>query len=138
MKGYVGDIEAEALANDNFRKVLYTDPRLQLVVMSLQPLEEIGAEVHQLDQFIRVEKGEGRVELDGAEHALSDGSVVIVPQGTRHNIINTSATEALKLYTLYAPPNHRPGTVHQTKADAEADEGEHFEGRAAEQREAGI
>lgn len=132
MKGYVGNIEEKTLANENFRKVLYTDERLQLVVMSLLPLEEIGAEVHELDQFIRVEQGAGKAVLDGAEHSLTDGSVVLVPKGTLHNIINTSAKEPMKLYTLYAPPNHKDGTVHPTKADAEADEGEHFDGQTTE------
>jgi mannose-6-phosphate isomerase-like protein (cupin superfamily) len=127
MNGYVTNIEADSLANDNFRKVLYTDARLQLVVMSLLPNEDIGEEVHQLDQFIRVEKGEGKTVLNGVETALQDGSVVIVPAGVRHNIVNTSATEPMKLYTLYAPPNHKHGTIHKTKADAEADE-EHFDG----------
>lgn len=125
MKGYVHNIEQEALANENFRTVLYTDTRLQLVVMSLLPGEDIGSEVHQLDQFIRVEAGEGKAILDGEESVIADGSVVIVPQGTMHNIVNTSTTKPLKLYTLYAPPNHRDGVVHKTKAEAEADE-EHF------------
>lgn len=127
MKGFVTNIEKESLDNEYFRRVLYTDARLQLVVMALQPGEDIGEEVHQLDQFIRVEAGEGTAVLDGQEHALGDGSVVIVPQGTRHNIINTSQTNPMKLYTLYAPPNHKEGTTHKTKAQAEADE-EHFEG----------
>jgi mannose-6-phosphate isomerase-like protein (cupin superfamily) len=126
MKGYIANIEKESLENEYFRKVLYTDPRLQLVVMSLNPGEEIGSEVHQLDQFIRVEAGEGKAVLDGEESAISDGSVVVVPQGTRHNIMNTG-TGAMKLYTLYAPPNHEPGTMHKTKAEADADE-EHYEG----------
>ncbi len=132
MKGYVGNIEQESLANENFRKVLYTDERVQLVVMSLKPGEEIGAEVHQLDQFIRVEKGEGKAVLGGIEHALADGSAVIVPKGTLHNIINTSSDKPMKLYTLYAPPNHKDGTIHVTKADAEADEAEHFDGTTTE------
>lgn len=127
MNGYVTNIEADSLGNDNFRKVLYTDTRLQLVVMSLLPNEDIGEEVHQLDQFIRVEKGEGKTVLNGTETLLHDGSVVVVPAGVRHNIINASASEPMKLYTLYAPPNHKHGTVHKTKADAEADE-EHFDG----------
>lgn len=127
MKGYIANIEKESLANENFRKVLYTDERVQLVVMSLKPNEDIGEEVHELDQFIRVEKGEGKSVLDGEESMLGDGSVVIIPAGTRHNIVNRSGTEALKLYTLYAPPNHAPGTIHATKAEAEQDE-EHFEG----------
>ncbi|MBI2049164.1 MAG: cupin domain-containing protein [Parcubacteria group bacterium] len=131
MKGYVSNIEQLSLENDYFRKVLYTDPRLQLVVMSLKPMEDIGEEVHQLDQFIRVEKGEGKAVLDGAEHVLGDGFVVVVPAGTKHNIINTSQNEPMKLYTLYSPPNHRDGVVHKTKQEAEADE-EHFDGKTTE------
>jgi len=133
MKGFVTNIEEETLANDYFRKVLYTDERVQLVVMSLLPGEDIGAEVHQLDQFIRVEAGEGKAVLDGVEHAISDGFAVIVPKGTLHNIINTSAEVPLKLYTVYAPPNHVDGTIHKTKADAEADEEhDHFDGKTTE------
>lgn len=122
MKGFITNIEKEALENTNFRKVLYTDERLQLVLMSLLPGEEIGEEVHQLDQFIRVEAGEAKAILDGEETALQDGSVIIVSAGARHNLINTSQTESLKLYTLYAPPNHPEGTVHKTKDEAEAAE----------------
>lgn len=128
MAGYIANIEEESLENEYFRKVLYTDNHLQLVVMSLKPNEDIGEEVHQLDQFIRVEKGEAKAVLDGEESILKDGSVVIIPQGTRHNIINTSNSNPLKLYTLYSPPNHISGIVHKTKAEAEADE-EHFDGK---------
>ncbi len=131
MKGYVTNIEKESLENEYFRKVLYTDTRVQLVVMSLKPSEDIGEEVHQLDQFIRVEKGEGKSVLDGEEHMLADGSVVVIPQGVRHNIINTSSTNPLKLYTLYAPPNHKDGTIHKTKAEAEESE-EHFDGKTTQ------
>ena len=126
MKGYIQNIEEKTLANDNFREVLYTDPNLQLVVMSLLPGEDIGMEVHHLDQFIRIEKGSGKAILDGEESLIEDGSVVIVPAGANHNILNTSETEKMKLYTVYAPPNHRPGTIHKTKAEAEADD-EHYE-----------
>ena len=133
MRGYVANIEEKTLQNEHFREVLYTDERLQLVVMSLLPLEEIGEEVHELDQFLRIEKGEGKAVLDGVEYAIKDGSAVIVPKGTRHNVINTSATESMKLYTLYAPPNHKDGTIHPTKADAEADEAtDHFDGKTTE------
>lgn len=132
MKGYVGDIEKASLENENFRQVLYTDKNLQLVVMSLLPGEDIGAEVHQLDQFIRCEKGEGEAVLDGVSHSISDGFVIIVPAGAMHNITNTSKEKPMKLYTLYAPPNHKDGTIHKTKADAEADEGEHFDGKTTE------
>ena len=122
MKGYVTNIEEETLANENFRTVLYTDERVQLVVMSIVGGGDIGEEVHTLDQFIRIEEGEGKSILDGEEHVLGAGSVVIIPAGVKHNIINTSSHDALKLYTLYAPPNHKPGTIHATKEDAEKDE----------------
>ncbi len=122
MKGYISNIEEEVLANENFRTVLYTDDKVQLVVMSLLPQEDIGSEVHDIDQFIRIEEGEGISNLDGEEMKLSAGSVVIIPAGVTHNITNTSQHDALKLYTVYAPPNHAPGTVHKTKADAEKDE----------------
>lgn len=130
MKGYVTNIEKDSLQNEFFRKVLYTDERLQLVVMSLLPNEDIGEEIHQLDQFIRIEAGEGKAVLDGEEHTLSDGSIVVIPAGTRHNIINLSEEKPMKLYTLYAPPNHRDGVVHKTKAEAEADE-EHSNGKVS-------
>lgn len=133
MKGFVTNIEKDAVENEYFRKVLYTDERVQLVVMSLLPLEEIGAEVHQLDQFIRVEEGEGKAILDGVEHELRAGYAIVVPKGALHNIINTSADKPMKLYTVYAPPNHKDGTIHKTKAEAEADEGEHFDGTTTEQ-----
>lgn len=132
MKGFVTNIEQAAIENEYFRKVLYTDARVQLVVMSLAPGEEIGEEVHQLDQFIRVEAGEGRAVLGGVAHELKDGYAIVVPQGALHNIINTSADKPMKLYTVYAPPNHKDGTIHKTKAEAEADEGEHFDGRTSE------
>ncbi|MEK7612912.1 MAG: cupin domain-containing protein [Patescibacteria group bacterium] len=130
MKGYVANIEALALANENFRTVLYTSKNLQLVVMSLNPGEDIGQEVHQLDQFIRVEQGSGKTILGGVEQPLGDGSVVIVPAGVLHNIINMGVAP-MKLYTVYAPPNHRDGIVHKTKQDAEVDE-EHFDGKVSE------
>ena len=132
MKGYIANIEKLSLENENFREVLYTAKNSQLVVMSLNPNEEIGSEVHQLDQFIRCEQGTGKAILDGVEHSISDGFVVVVPAGTNHNIINTSSDKSLKLYTLYSPPNHKDGTIHKTKEDAEADESEHFDGRTTE------
>src|SRR3989344_1575076 len=131
MKGYVTNIEKDTLDNANFRKVLYTAKNSQLVVMSLKPKEDIGAEVHQLDQFIRVEKGNGKTVLNGKEHEIGDGSAIVVPAGTEHNIINTSETEEMKLYTVYSPPNHRDGIVHPTKTDAEANE-EHFDSKTTE------
>ena len=130
MKGYVQDIESIATDNDDFRRVLYTARNCQLVVMALKPQEEIGAEVHKLDQFFRVEAGSGEAVLDGVRTAIQAGYAVIVPAGARHNIINTGS-EPLKLYTLYAPPNHRDGVVHATRADAEADT-EHFDGKTSE------
>lgn len=125
MKGFVANIEEMALTNENFRTVIFTAPHCQLVVMSLQPGEDIGEEVHELDQFIRCESGSGKTVLDGVEHQITDGFAVLIPAGTRHNIINTSADKPMKLYTLYAPPNHAEGTVHTTKADAQKDE-EHY------------
>jgi len=132
MKGFVTNIEKDAVENEYFRKVLYTDERVQLVVMSLLPSEEIGAEVHQLDQFIRVEEGEGKAVLDGVEHELKAGYAIVVPKGTLHNIVNTSGEKPMKLYTVYAPPDHRDGTIHKTKTDAEADKGDHFDGHTSE------
>ena len=122
MAGYKTNIEKENLENTYFRKVLFTAPHSQLVVMSLNPGEEIGMEVHHLDQFIRFEKGEGRVILDGEEYAIKDDDVVVIPEGTEHNVINTSTTEPLKLYTIYSPPEHKDGTSHKTKAEADAAE----------------
>jgi mannose-6-phosphate isomerase-like protein (cupin superfamily) len=130
MKGFVQDIEALTVGNDEFRRVLYTAKHCQLVLMALKPKEEIGLEVHQLDQFFRVEEGSGEAILDGVRTAIRAGFAVVVPAGTNHNIINTGPVP-LKLYTLYAPPNHRDGVVHHTRADAEADN-EHFDGRTTE------
>ncbi len=132
MKGYIDNIEKVSIANENFRRVLYTAAYCQLVVMSLLPREEIGMEVHQLDQFIRVEAGSGVAILDGAETHIKDGFAIVIPAGTKHNIINTSQTESMKLYTVYAPPNHKDGTIHATKAEAEKDEGEHWTGETSE------
>jgi mannose-6-phosphate isomerase-like protein (cupin superfamily) len=132
MKGFVTNIEKDSLENTNFRKVLYTGPNSQIVVMSLLPGEDIGEEVHHLDQFIRVEGGVGKTVLAGVEYPLEDGSAVVVPTGVMHNIINTSDTEPMKLYTIYSPANHKDGTVHVTKAEAMADEDEHFDGVTTE------
>ena len=131
MHGYVNNIERLALENDTFRTVLYTDERSQLVVMSLRPREEIGDEVHDVDQFLRVEQGSGKAILNGVEHEIGDGSAIVVPAGTRHNIIN-AGDAPMKLYTLYTPPHHRDGVIHATKAEAEADEEEHFDGETTE------
>ena len=122
MSGYVTNIEKETLDNENFRKVLFTAKNSQLVVMSLAPGEEIGEEVHDLDQFIRVESGEAVAILDGEESSIKDDWAVVIPAGTRHNIVNTSGTAKLKLYTIYSPPEHPEGTVHKTKAEADAAE----------------
>jgi mannose-6-phosphate isomerase-like protein (cupin superfamily) len=130
MRGFVQDIESLAVANDDFRRVLYTARHCQLVVMSLQPAEEIGAEVHALDQFFRVEEGSGTAVLDGVSRAIRPGFAVVVPAGATHNIINTGNVP-LKLYTLYSPPNHRDGVVHHSRAEAEADT-EEFDGRTTE------
>jgi len=130
MKGFIQNIEELAVNNDEFRQVLYTAKYCQLVLMALKPGEEIGAEVHTLDQFFRVEEGSGEAVLNGVQTAIRDGFAVIVPAGTKHNIINTG-TVPLKLYTLYSPPNHRDGVIHHTRADAEAD-AEQFDGLTTE------
>jgi mannose-6-phosphate isomerase-like protein (cupin superfamily) len=126
MTGYVGKIEELTLQNDYFRQVIYTASHSQLVLMSLNPNEEIGVETHQnVDQFFRVEQGEGIVILNGQEHVFSDGFAIVVSAGTTHNLINTSADKKLKLYTIYSPANHKDGTVHKTKEEAMADETDH-------------
>ena len=130
MKGFVENIEGLTVDNQDFRRVLYTAKHCQLVLMALQPKEEIGAEVHTLDQFFRVEEGTGEAVLDGVRTQIQAGFAIVVPAGAKHNIINTG-NAPLKLYTLYAPPNHRDGVVHHTRADAEADK-EHFDGRTTE------
>lgn len=133
MKGYVTNIEKATEENSNFRQVLYTAKNSQLVLMSLKPNEEIGAEVHKLDQFIRIEEGEGKAVLDGVEHNIEDGSAVVIPAGINHNIINTSSEKEMKLYTIYSPPEHQDGVVRATKAEAEANE-EHFDGKTTENK----
>ncbi|MHB8651757.1 MAG: cupin domain-containing protein [Minisyncoccota bacterium] len=128
MKGYIINIEQVTKENVEYRNVLYTTKNSQLVVMSLPPGQEIGEEVHKLDQFIRFEMGEGKVVLDGVEHAVGEDMAVVIPQGTRHNVINTGDGD-LKLYTVYAPPEHRDGIVEHTKADEVE---EHFDGMTTE------
>ena len=130
MKGFAQDIESLAVKNNEFRRVLYTAKYCQLVVMSLKAGEEIGAEVHTLDQFFRVEEGTGEAVLDDTRTVIRAGFAVVVPAGTNHNIINTGSVP-MKLYTLYAPPNHRDGVVHLTRAAAEADD-EQFDGETKE------
>ncbi|MDD5721153.1 MAG: cupin domain-containing protein [Candidatus Pacebacteria bacterium] len=132
MKGYNANIEKETIENTNFRKVLYTAKHCQLVLMSLKPNEEIGMEVHtDNDQFFRFEKGMGKVFIDGNEYDVMDGSVIIVPAGAEHNVVNTSSTEDLKLYTIYSPAHHKDGIVRATKIEAEKD-GPEFDGITTE------
>ncbi|MDG6250002.1 cupin domain-containing protein [Methanocalculus sp.] len=131
-KGFAADIETETLKNTDFRRVLYTGKYSQLVLMCLKAGEEIGSEVHDdIDQFFRFEEGEGKVVIDGVSHAVKDGSAVVVPAGAEHNVINTSKTADLKLYTIYSPPEHQDKTIHKTKAEAEAAH-EHFDGKTTE------
>jgi len=132
MKGFFTNIEKETLENSNFRKVLYTSKYSQIVLMSLRPKEEIGMEVHsENDQFFRVEKGVGKCIINDNEYDIKDGSAIIVPRGAKHNIINTSETEELKLYTIYSPPNHKDGIIHFSKKEAEESE-EKFDGITTE------
>ena len=132
MRGYIINIEKETKENNFFRRVLFTARYSQLVLMSLKPGEEIGEEVHDnLDQFFRFESGEGKVVIDGTEHMVEDGFAAIVPAGARHNVINTSSEEPLKLYTIYSPPEHQDGVIRATKEQAEAEE-EHFDGKTTE------
>ena len=131
MKGYIANIEKLTLENNNFRAVLYTARHSQLVLMSLLPGEKIGEEIHKLDQFLRVERGTGKVIIDGVETAIGDGSAIFVPAGAKHNVTNTSKAQPLKLYTIYSPPEHKDGIVRKTRADAMAAE-EHFDGQTSE------
>lgn len=131
MKGFIGNIETQTIENRDFRRVVYTGEHAQLVLMTLQPGEEIGEEVHEdTDQFFRVEKGIGEVVIDSRRTSIEDGSAILVPAGSRHNVMNTGR-EPLQVYTLYAPPHHEDGTVHHRKADADAST-EHFTGRTTE------
>jgi mannose-6-phosphate isomerase-like protein (cupin superfamily) len=132
MKGYKNNIEKSTLENNNFRKVLYTAKHMQLVLMSLKPGEEIGAEIHKnSDQFFRFEGGSGKCIIDGNEYQVKDGDVIIVPAGAKHNVINTGNSIELKMYTIYALPNHQDGIVRATKKDAETNE-EEFDGKTTE------
>ncbi|MDP2909541.1 MAG: cupin domain-containing protein [bacterium] len=128
MKGYIVNIEKETVGNEDYRRILYTAKNSQLVVMSLQPGEEIGEEVHELDQFIRIEEGEGKAVLDGVEHVMEDDYAVVIPAGMKHNIINMGEG-ALKLYTIYSPPEHKDGVIEKTKGDEFE---EHFDGKTTE------
>ena len=132
MKGFRSNIEKDTLENGNFRKVLYTGKHSQLVLMSLRPNEEIGMEVHaDNDQFFRFEKGHGKCVIDGNEYAVGDGVAIVIPAGAQHNIINTSGTDELKLYTIYSPAHHKDGIVRATKEEASANEAE-FDGTTTE------
>jgi mannose-6-phosphate isomerase-like protein (cupin superfamily) len=131
MRGYITNIEEETVKNDYYRKVLFTAKHSQLVLMSLRPGEEIGEEVHELDQFIRFEAGEGTVVLDGESRRVVDGFAVVIPAGTRHNVVNSSSGKELKLYSIYSPPEHKHGTLHKTKKEADADPDHHFDGRTS-------
>lgn len=127
MPSYHIDIEKKTLQNEYFREVLYTAQHSQLVVMNLQPNEDIGLEIHDIvDQFIRIEEGEGIAIIDGKEHALIDGFAIIIPAGTKHNIINTSSEKKLKIYTIYSPAHHKDKTIHKSKKDALADTEDHI------------
>lgn len=131
MKGFKGNIEQLTLDNDNFRKVLYTAPHLQLVLMSLKVGEDIGLETHEnIDQFFRFESGTGKCIIDNNEYHVADGDAIIVPAGAKHNVINTGTT-AFKMYTIYGPPNHQVGTIRKTKIDAERKD-EVFDGMTTE------
>jgi mannose-6-phosphate isomerase-like protein (cupin superfamily) len=131
-KGFVADIEENTRKNADFRRVLYTGKHAQFVLMRLTPGEEIGEEVHEdVDQFFRFEAGTGVVVIDGVRHAVKDGTGVIVPCGARHNVVNTSKTVDLKLYTIYSPPEHKDKVVRKTKQDAEASP-EEYDGRPTE------
>jgi len=132
MKGFKSNIEKDTLKNKNFRKVLYSASHCQLVLMSLKPKEEIGLETHKKnDQFFRFEAGRGRVVIDGNKYTVKDGDAVIIPAGAKHNVINTSATEELKMYTIYSPPHHKDQIVRKTKEEAEAND-EEFDGKTTE------
>lgn len=128
MNGYVTNLEEKTLTNTDYRRVLYTATKSQLVLMSIEPNDEIGMEVHDLDQFIRVEAGTGKAIINENEHELADGIAVVIPAGAHHNVINTG-TEPLKLYSIYSPPEHKDGTIHPTKADEQE---EHFDGTTTE------
>lgn len=127
MTGFIGNIEKLTLANAYFRQVVYTGQHTQLVLMCLRPNEDIGMEVHEtVDQFLRIEEGEGKVIMNGKEQTVKDDDVIIVPAGTQHNVVNTSSEKKLKLYTIYSPPHHKDSVIHKTKAEALADTEDHL------------
>ena len=132
MKGYKSDIQKDAQENNNFREILYTSKHLQLVLMSLKVGEDIGEETHDsVDQFFRFEDGTGKCIIDGTAYTVKDGDAIVVPAGAKHNIINTDAVKALKMYTIYAPPNHKDAIVRSTKKEAESDQPK-FDGTTTE------
>lgn len=132
MKGFKINIENDTLKNKNFRKVLYTGKHLQLVLMSLKAGEDIGEETHKnTDQFFRFEAGKGKCVIDGNEYRVKEGDVIVVPAGAKHNVINTDSTTALKMYTLYGPPNHQDGIIRATKEDGKNNR-EEFDGKTSE------
>lgn len=134
MKGYITSLEEATRKNDDFRRVLYTGKYSQLVLMSIRAMEQIGEETHDdVDQFFRFEEGQGKVIIDGKEHSIKDGDGVIIPAGAKHNVVNTSKTESLKLYTIYSPPEHQDGVVRHTKKEALASK-EHFDGKTTEKK----
>jgi len=130
LKGFVTNIEKDTVDNSNFRKVLYTGKNSQLVLMSLKPKEDIGDEIHDVDQFFRIDAGSGKVVINGTEHKISNGSAIVIPAGAKHNVIN-DGTEDLKIYSIYSPPHHADKTIHKTKKDALADK-EHYTGKTTE------
>ena len=130
LKGFVTNIEKDTVDNSNFRKVLYTGKNSQLVLMSLKPKEDIGDEIHDVDQFFRIDAGSGKVVINGTEHKISNGSAIVIPAGAKHNVIN-DGTEDLKIYSIYSPPHHADKTIHKTKQDALNDK-EHFTGKTTE------
>ena len=134
MKGYITNIKKATLENTDYRRVLYTSKHSQLVLMNIKPGDEIGEEIHHLDQFIRVEQGSAKAILDGVEHNVKDDDAIVIPEGVKHNIINTGDVD-LKLYTVYSPPEHKDGTIHKTKAEAQE---EHFDGGASRGRQDGV
>lgn len=127
MADFLINIEKKTLENENFREVLYTGQHTQVVLMSLKPGEEIGFEVHEIvDQFIRIELGEGKLIINNEEQTLGDGDAFVVPAGVKHNVVNTSSEKSLKLYTIYSPPHHKDGVIHKTKEEAESDKSDHL------------
>src|SRR5665647_1233887 len=132
MKGFKSNIERDSLKNENFRKVIYSGKHLQVVLMSLKPGEEIGLETHPItDQFFRFEGGKGKCIIDGNEYKVENGDAIVVPAGSKHNVINTEKVKELKMYTIYAPPNHQDGIINPTKSDAEINDVE-FDGKTTE------